>query len=434
MAQAEDRHIYTVSQLTQDIKNILENTFIELWVEGEVSGLNKHFASGTIFFSLKDETSLIKCVIFNTMASSLKFDLKDGMKIICFGRVGVYEKDGRYQLYVRRVEPKGLGALQLALEQLKEKLQKEGLFAEEHKKPIPYLPSRIGLVTSLSGAAINDIFKVLDERYKDVHIIVNPVRVQGDGAKEEIAAAIKDFNDFNLQVIKNERIEVMIVGRGGGSVEDLWAFNEEIVARAIYASTIPVISAVGHERDWSIADLVADLRAPTPSAAAEQVIPRKEDLRRRLNEYCQGLELSFKNKVYFLFQELEDFEKRLQINLTHLARLNKERLAAAVKKLSLLNPQAALIQHREKIKQYNFRIGLAVTNRFKFKEAGLQKASSRLNSLSPLNILSRGYSIVFKFPQGEIIKDIRELKIQDQLKLRLHRGEIRARVEEVLNG
>ncbi len=282
------RHVYTVSEITQDIKLILEANFNDVWVEGEVSGFTKT-PKGIMFFSLKDNTSLLKCVMFNSHGASVKFEIKDGMNLICFGRIGVYEKDGKYQLYVQQVEPKGIGSLQLALEQLKEKLEKEGLFAAEHKKPIPYLPSKIGVVTSLSGAAIKDILKVLDRRFSDVQIIINPAQVQGESAKEEISQAIRDFNLFNERVPAPERIEVMIVGRGGGSIEDLWAFNEEIVARAIYNSKIPVISAVGHERDWTIADLVADLRAPTPSVAAELVIPKKEDLRERLNALSQDL-------------------------------------------------------------------------------------------------------------------------------------------------
>jgi len=225
----QTKRIYTVSEITQDIKIILENTFGEVWVEGEVSGIRK-ISTGTLFFTLKDDSSILKCVMFAPSARTVKFEIKDGLKVICFGHVGVYEKEGLYQLYVENLEPKGIGSLQLALEQLKQRLEKEGLFRAEHKRTIPYLPSCIGVVTSLQGAAIKDILKVLERRFADTRIIIASVRVQGEGAGEEIAQAIGDLNRFNQDSCVKEKIEVLIVGRGGGSIEDLWAFNEEIVA------------------------------------------------------------------------------------------------------------------------------------------------------------------------------------------------------------
>jgi exodeoxyribonuclease VII large subunit len=434
--QAQDkvtktRHIYTVSELTQDIKLILENTFDEVWVEGEASGLNKHFASGTVFFNLKDNNSLVKCVMFSSYTSTLKFEIKDGMKLICFGRVSVYEKEGKYQLYVRQIEPKGIGSLQLGLEQLKQRLEKEGLFSTEHKKPIPYLPSRIGVVTSLSGAAIKDILKVLDARFKDIHIIINPVRVQGEGAKEEIACAIKDFNLFNQQLPLDEKTEVMIVGRGGGSIEDLWAFNEEIVCRAIYNSKIPVISAVGHERDVTLADLVADLRASTPSVAAEWVIPKKEDLREKLDDLTKRLENAFSEINLSLQETIENLVYRLGLSIEHVLSLSLSKFDAAGKKLMLLNPVVLIVQHKEKILDLARQIYVRLNHFIKSKQAGFNLAIEKLSDLSPLNILSRGYSITSKMPQGEIMKDISFIKEGDIIKTILYRGEILSQVKGV---
>ncbi len=263
----DEKRIYTVSEITRNIRVVLEESFSRVWVEGEVSNYTFH-SSGHMYFSIRDNKATLQCAMFRRANKNLKFKLKDGMKVICFGSISVYEIRGNYQLIVEEVEPKGIGALQLQFEQLKEKLRKEGLFDEGHKVPVPYLPIRIGIVTSPTGAAIHDILNVSRRRFSNIEIIINPVKVQGEGAKDEIANAINEFN-------KLKNIDVMIIGRGGGSLEDLWPFNEEVVARAIYNSEIPIISAVGHEIDYTISDFVADKRAPTPSAAAELVIPRK---------------------------------------------------------------------------------------------------------------------------------------------------------------
>ena len=423
-------HIYTVSQITQDIKLILENTFAQIWVEGEVSGLNR-IPTGTLFFNLKDSASLLKCVIFFSVAPNIKFELKDGMQVVCGGRVSVYEKDGKYQLYVQSVEPKGMGSLQLALEQLKQKLEKEGLFSPAHKKPIPYLPARIGVVTSLQGAAIKDILKVLDRRFKEVHIMISSVRVQGEGAKEEIAQAIEDFNVFNQGLPAGQRIEVMIVGRGGGSTEDLWAFNEEIVARAIYKSKIPVISAVGHERDWSISDLVADLRAPTPSVAAELVIPKKEDLEDKLTSLTRDLRRSFEELAWDFQERLDGLAHRLGLSMGHTLKLNFNQFEGAIKKLKLLNPAALIRSHQEKIAGLAKAMRVRLSHFLELRESFFAKAVEKLANLSPLNILSRGYSIAFAMPEGKIIKDAALLKAGEMIKTKLHKGEVLSQVREV---
>lgn len=429
-ASKETRRIYTVSQITQDIKLILENTFSEIWVEGEVSGISR-IATGTVFFSLKDSGSLLRCVMFASFSASAKFEIKDGMQLVCFGKIGLYEKDGKYQLYVQQVQPKGLGSLQLALEQLKEKLQKEGLFSVEHKKPIPYLPSRVGIVTSATGAAIKDILKVIDRRFADIHVIISPVRVQGEGAKEEIAQGIKDLNTYNEGLPKKERIEVMIVGRGGGSIEDLWAFNEEIVCRAIYNSDIPVISAVGHERDVTIADLVADLRAATPSVAAELIVPRKEDLREKLGSFVRIIQRSFVRLTDNFQEALDNLAHRLALDMEHAWQLDQNRLQAAAKKLQLLNPCVLIRQYQQKMFDLARQLRVRAVHFTQLREAGLAKAAGKLLSLSPLNILSRGYSISFNAASGRVIKEASDAKVGDSLRTKLRKGQIFSNVTEV---
>ncbi|MEE9165043.1 MAG: exodeoxyribonuclease VII large subunit, partial [Nitrospinota bacterium] len=262
-----ERQVYTVTEITRAIKFSLETEFPRVWIEGEISNLRIP-SSGHMYLTIKDEESQIKVVMFRSGKSQLKFGPKDGDQVIVKGKITVYEPRGEYQIVIDYMEPKGIGALQLAFQQLKEKLSKEGLFDEELKKSLPLLPQKIGIITSPTGAAVRDILNIIDRRFPNVHILIAPVKVQGEGAAQEIAAAVKDLN-------KIKGVDVIIVGRGGGSIEDLWAFNEEVVARAIFESEIPVISAVGHEIDFTISDFVADLRAPTPSAAAELVVRDK---------------------------------------------------------------------------------------------------------------------------------------------------------------
>ena len=407
-SEIKTRRIFTVSEITQDIKLILESNFAEVWVEGEVSNF-RQYPSGHDYLSLKDQAAILTAVIFNRNSKEIKFKIEDGLKVICLGKVEVYAPRGQYQLIIEKIEPKGIGSLQLALEQLKQKLEKEGLFSLAHKRPIPYLPSRIGVVTSLSGAAIKDVLKVLERRFKDVHIIINPVRVQGENAKEEIALGIKDFNDFNSRVSGNERIEVMIVGRGGGSTEDLWAFNEEVVARAIYHSQIPVISAVGHERDVTIADLVADLRAATPSVAAEIVIPKKEDLKDNLDSLIKNLKQSFLD----LGQNFQDT------------------IDALMHRLRLKNPVVLIDEYQERARDFARQIYVRMTHFMELKQSEFTKAIEKLSGLSPLNILARGYSITFKMADGAVIKEAKAIKAGEVIKTRLHKGEILSQVREV---
>ena len=392
--------IFSVTEITQDIKLLLENTFTQVWVEGEVSGVSR-ISTGTVFFTLKDPNAQLKCVIFFNVARDIKFQLKDGMKLVCFGRVSVYDKQGSYQLYVDKLEPKGVGGIQLALEQLKERLAKEGLFEAAHKKPLPQLPSRIGIVTSASGAAIKDILKVLDKRFQDVHIIINSVRVQGEGAKEDIAQAIDVFNELS-------NVDVIIVTRGGGSIEDLWAFNEEIVARAIYKSRIPVISAVGHERDVTVSDLVADLRAPTPSAAAEIILPTRQELKEKIEIFIEDLADGLSGIITDYQQELDDLAHRVELS----------------------SPVNFIAGYLEKAANFTRRLDVKLEHFIALKESELKGAIAKLHTLSPLNILSRGYSITFKLPAEEVVKDPSTLTAGDKIKTRLDKGEV---ISEVVN-
>jgi exodeoxyribonuclease VII large subunit len=430
----KSRHVLTVSEVTREIKALLEGAFGSVWVEGEVSNFVASSA-GHWYFSLKDrendQEAVLSAAIFSRSTKDVKFKLENGLKVICLGRISVYPPHGKYSLIIEKIEPKGIGGLQLALEQLKARLEKEGFFALEHKKPIPYLPGKIGVVTSLTGAAIKDILKVLDRRFKDVHIIINPVKVQGEGAKEEIARAIEDFNRLNDELPEEEKVEVLIVGRGGGSIEDLWAFNEETVARAIYNSAIPVISAVGHERDVTISDLVADLRAATPSVAAELVIPRQEDLRRKLEELVASLKQDFSDAITSSRDQVLDLAHRLKIAAEHAWEINANRLDANVKKLSLLNPVVKLELSQVKLADLARQIYVRAQHLVNLKDSVFKGIIENLSNLNPLNILSRGYSVTFRLSDGKIIKDSKSVSAGTEIRTKVYQGEITSKVTEV---
>lgn len=396
MSQA--RQIYTVSQLTRKIKILLEEDFTQVWVQGEISNFTLH-SSGHMYFSIKDEASILSCALYRNINQNLKFKLTDGLQVICFGKINVYEKGGRYQLIVYKIEPQGVGSLQLAFEQLKSRLAKEGFFDPKHKKPLPFLPQRIGIVTSPTGAAIRDILKVLKRRFANLEIILMPVRVQGEGAAEEIAQAIDDFNNY-------AQVDVLIVGRGGGSLEDLWAFNEEAVARAIYRSRIPIISAVGHEIDYTIADFVADLRSPTPSAAAEQVVAQKQDLTRQIDNFFSRAKVAIFNSIELLQHRLQRYIFRGPSDLIQQYQQRIDEL------ISLLELKA---RHLAQISQerYNVLVG-------------------KLHVLSPLNILSRGYSISFLLPQREVLTKTKSLPVGAKVETKLAQGMFISKVEEIL--
>lgn len=405
----EDAKIYTVTGLTKDIRFILEDTFQEVWVEGEVSNFTVSSA-GHMYFSLKDENSLLNCVLFKGNSSRIGFAVEDGLSVLCRGRISVYDKRGQYQLYVSAVEPRGKGALQLAFEQLKKKLHKEGLFDAEHKKPLPFLPMRIGVVTSPTGAAIRDILKVVRRRFANVEISICPVRVQGDGAKEDIVRAVEQLNEFNRQIAAKEEeehpIEVIIVGRGGGSLEDLWPFNEEAVARAIYASEIPVISAVGHEIDYTISDFVADFRAPTPSAAAELIIPLKEELANRVKEYRDRLSLATKRKLEMMEKTVDRFRSSYVLRA----------------------PMNVFLQLEQQVDDLARAATSGITHFLELRQREFGAIEGKLQMLSPLSVLKRGYSITFK--DGKVVKTSRGLKRGDLLRTRFAAGHVTSKVEK----
>ena len=401
MKNQKEKHIYTVSELTRYIRGLLEDSFPALWVEGEISNCTYH-SSGHMYFSLKDAGSVVQCAMFKRSNEKLKFKLKDGMKVISFGKISVYEPRGSYQLIVEEMEPKGIGALQLQFQQLKERLQKEGLFDQAHKVAIPHLPTKVGIVTSPTGAAIQDILNIARRRFSNVEIILYPVRVQGEGAKDEIATAIRDFN-------KLKNIDVMIVGRGGGSLEDLWAFNEEVVARAIYDSEIPVISAVGHEIDYTIADFVADLRAPTPSAAAELVIPKKEDLIAAINTHTT----------------------RLRNALTNMVDMFAHRLATLRESYALKQPLKMVEQYEQMIDDLRKDLAIRVDHLVQMRGQDFNVLAQTLEALSPLAILNRGYSITSRVSDGRIVKDAAGLNTGDRVETKLGKGKFTSRVEEI---
>ena len=390
------RRIFTISELTEEIKTILETNLYYVWVEGEISNLRSPM-SGHSYFTLKDEGAQIKAVIFKGQARFIKFKPADGLHAICRGMVSVYKERGEYQLILDYIEPKGIGALQLALEQLKEKLSKEGLFDTQRKRFLPLLPQNIGIVTSPTGAAIRDILKVFERRFANIGILIYPVRVQGIESAREISQGIRELN-------KTPGIDVIIIARGGGSQEDLWAFNEEIVARAIYDSKAPVVSAVGHEIDWTIADMIADLRAPTPSAAAEMVIRSKEEFKDRLTAITSQLGYC-----------LRDIISDQRIFLHRLER-------------GLIDPSRRLKEIRLRLGDMVDRFTVAMSHSLEMVKKDCQHLAERLNILSPLNILGRGYSITRKIPSMTVLHDSKDVQAGEDVNVILAKGEIFCRV------
>ena len=391
----------TVTDLNKYIKDKIDGDEMlnNVLVKGEISNFKNHY-TGHMYFTLKDENSLIKCVMFKSYTTHLSFMPKDGMKVMVLGSVAVFERDGVYQIYAKAMKEDGLGSLYTAYEELKKKLEREGLFAEEHKKKIPFMPKTIGVLTSNTGAVIRDIINVSTRRNPGVHIRLYPVPVQGPGAAEKIAEGIKFMNE-------NKLADVLIIGRGGGSLEDLWPFNEEIVARAIYDSELPIISAVGHETDFTIADFVADLRAPTPSAAAELAVANIDDVRETLKLYNNRYKVALKKKI-------------------ELMRLSYEKCMArpAYKNpTQKINEQYMVIDMKVKALQNSMML--------KLKEAktSFVKETAKLDSLSPLKTLTRGYSIVTKQKSGKVIKSVDDLNSGEKVNLRLSDGQKTATID-----
>lgn len=387
--------VATVSQINEYIKQILDKNVIlnNVWVKGELSNFKLHY-SGHIYTTLKDEGGVLKAVMFKGAASRLAFAPQDGMKVVARGRVGVYENGGVYQLYIEEMIPDGVGELFIAYEQLKAKLQSEGLFDERYKKPIPRFPSRVGVITAPTGAAVRDIINVITRRYPLAQITLYPAQVQGTGSAQSVAAGIEYFNETNS-------VDTIIAGRGGGSIEDLWAFNEEIVARAIFNSKIPIISAVGHETDFTIADFVADLRAPTPSAAAEIAVPSVAELAAAIET---------------------DKSRLMQAQISRLKNLQLK-----INSLKLKTPQEIINDNSQRLDNLTHRMENSFKLTLMQKKKLLGEQSGKLNALSPLNTLSRGYAIPVK-EDGTVIRSVGDTKKGDEFTLKLKDGDITAEV------
>lgn len=383
--------IYSVTQLNRDVRHWLEGHYANILVEAEISNLKLH-SSGHIYLSLKDDKAQISAVFFSRYNQRLKFQIKDGLKVLVRGKLSLYDVRGQYQFYIETMEPQGLGSLQLAFMQLKEKLQGEGLFDAERKRALPVLPRRVGIVTSPTGAAIRDILNVLNRRFAGLHLQIYPVRVQGEEAAAEIAAAIENLNHL-------AEVDVMIVGRGGGSLEDLWPFNEEAVARAIFNSKIPVISAVGHEVDWTISDWVADLRAPTPSAAAELVVQSRDEL----------------------IAQVEGFKYRLNSSLKLALEQRKRHLETLLRSYALRQPEYMAQQCSQRLDELMRQMGGAI-KMIVSNAAGEYKAIvGKLETLSPLGIIRRGYTIT-QNSEGRLLRSTSDIKEGDQLKTQFRDG------------
>ena len=418
--------IYTVSEITRLIKQELESRFPEVWVMGEVSGFTRAH-SGHLYFTLKDETSQISAVMWRSQAGKVPFELENGLEVVCKGRINVYEPRGRYQLQVEQVEPKGKGALQLAFEQLKEKLHKEGLFDPELKKKLPLLPRKMGVVTSPRGAAVIDIIRTLERRFGRVHLLIYPVKVQGEGAAEEIVEGLDYFS-------ARKDIDVVLVGRGGGSIEDLWAFNEEIVARAIFRCPIPVISAVGHEVDFTIADFVADIRASTPTAAAELVIEKEEMFVERIDNFLKRIinrlqyaTQEWKNRVLGLIHHraFQNYKVRLMILSQRLDELELRALN------TIRDKQQRISEGRSRALLLEERMGNILREKLQLLKGKWERLGAELHNLSPLNILKKGYTLCWKEGGKLLVRRIDEIKAGEDMTVSFYRGEFTCKVEAV---
>ncbi len=439
-----EKTILSVSRLTALLRGVLEENFEQLWVQGEVSNLS-YPSSGHCYFTLKDTGAQLRCVMFKSAVKNVKFRLTDGMALIVRGRISVYDQRGEYQLLCEYMEPAGIGALQAAFVQLKEKLAREGLFADAHKSGMPSFPRTIGVITSPTGAAIHDILNVLKRRFASLEVVLYPVRVQGEGSAQEIARAIDDMN-------KLAEADILIVGRGGGSLEDLWAFNEEPVARAVYRSMIPVISAVGHETDWTICDFVADLRAPTPSAAAEMVIASADELRGRIEALSHRLQRSLESLLAahdahieglrralhdprtmlgHLAQRMDDLTGRLEMGLSMAVSRRRDRFERLHDSLQHNDPQGRIDALRQQIALVVLQAEGLLAQRLEAIRQKFGDNAARLEVLSPLKTLARGYAIAMHGGTGTVVTDAGSLVTGEQLLLRLYRGQACCRIESL---
>lgn len=437
------RHVYEITELNQNIKSLLEERFPFIWVSGEISNFRTP-SSGHCYFTLKDPRSQISAVMFRTQARSLKFKPEDGLSVIGLGRISVYEPRGSYQVIFEYLEPKGIGGLQIAFEKLKQKLSDEGLFDVRHKAMLPALPQKISIVTSPTGAAIRDFIKVAQRRFPNLTMEVVPVSVQGSRSPGEIVDAIRMLNTMG-------RTDVIVLARGGGSIEDLWAFNDEHVARAIFSSRIPVVSAIGHETDFTIADFVADLRAPTPSAAAEIVVPSKEELKHRLDEVNRKLYIAISYLLKYLEKQtmalssrfvhpqrrlqdmrmrLDDYSMRLTSTLMDNLARKSERLAFGHHMLINLSPSKTVVLMKEQVLQRRHALLRHMSQIIREGWATASKNRSILEALNPMAVLQRGYSITRKLPDQSIVRSARQVKSDQALEILLGRGKLTVNVKE----
>jgi exodeoxyribonuclease VII large subunit len=439
VTEPEPRRVFSVTQLTERIRTLLEERFFEIWVEGEIS--NCFVAkTGHVYFTLKDANAQIKAVMFRSDVRYLRFKVQDGLSVVARGRISVYDPKGEYQIICQHLEPEGLGARQLAFDQLKERLAREGLFDPRRKRPLPALPRKIGVVTSLDGAAVRDIIKVLRRRYPNVHIVIRPARVQGEGAALEIARAMTAIGNV-------KGVDVVIVGRGGGSIEDLWAFNEEVVARAISGCPVPTISAVGHETDVTIADFVADMRAPTPSAAAEMVVSRKDDFCARIDRLGHRVNAAMQAGLHRVRARLGSIESRpgyagFQMRVAMRGRRadefahsllramrgqagRRERAWQALRLgLERFDVRRRFAAIRTRLVAADGRLRSSADRRVHAADSRFRADAARLESLSPLAVLARGYAVCWNVDRTIIMRDAGTVQRGDQVHVKLEHGEL----------
>ena len=438
------RRVLTVSELTAQVRTLLEEHFVEAWVEGEISNC-RLWNTGHLYFTLKDSAAQIKAVMFRSSLRYLRFKPQDGLRVVARGRISVYDPKGEFQLVCEHMEPEGLGARQLAFDQLKVRLAAEGLFAPDRKRQLPALPRKIGVVTSLDGAAIRDIIQVLRRRYANAHIVIRPTRVQGDGAAIEIARALTAIG-------RVDGVDVVIVGRGGGSIEDLWAFNEEVVARAIAGCPVPTISAVGHETDVTIADFVADLRAPTPSAAAELVVARKDDFVGTIDRLAHRLTTTMDGRLHRHLSRLRSLEARpgfggfhgrVALRGRHAAELShalRQALTASLTQrerhyrtlrltLESLDVRRQFQRVRTRLVAADARLQAAARARHQDTLRHFQQAAARLDMLSPLAVLGRGYAVCWNADRTQVLRTATNVTPGERVHVRLHEGTLTCHVE-----
>lgn len=443
MTQKDTGHIYTVSKLTREIKSLLEETFPFIWITGEISNYAVP-ASGHSYFTLKDEQAVISSVMFKNQKRKLTFKLENGMKIMGLARLALYEPRGSYQLIFEHLEPEGTGSMQVAFEQLKKELSDKGYFDDKHKKPIPFLPEKITVITSGTGASVKDIVNIAQRRFSNCPLEIIPVKVQGDGSETQICDAVKLVNHLQTS-------DLIILARGGGSLEDLAPFNCQTVANEIFNSKIPIITGIGHETDFTIADFVADMRAPTPSAAAELALPDKKNLIQRVTDLQQNLNSSLKKKIFFLYQaihsltarlkspeamvhnlrfRLEDYEIRLNNMIKHYLQFNRKQVLWLSQSLYSGSPDKKILEYRQRLQNLSLSLTHNFQKFFQNIKTDHSRFDTRLKALNPESVLQRGYSISRFVSDKQVIKDSNNVKKNDTIEVILYKGRLITKVEK----